>query len=742
MDNLKELIKQAENNDSQKQVELAREYCNRGLWDKAIYWYKSAIKLGNPDGLNGLGCCYLEGNGVIKDLYKARVLFEQAADGGSTRAICNIANFFEKDRQDELFLKAANLGNEYAQYMVGKDWMHGRLSPTSWSVIHKRDTIKAFDWFLKSANQGYSLAQYEVGLFFEKGTDPCIRNVEKALMWYEKSAKQGNKKATFAIGRLYANGIDDLSPDFEKAFYYYKIAADRGLKAAQFRAGMALLYGQGVKENKELAYNYLLKAAEKGHQESKIYVAAMLLMGYGVEKNKGQAKQWLDFTTDKEEISRKLCDLLEYIEESYEEVAETSSSPIEELLGSVDEYGVLYSLDGKKLLKYSLNDNFESFNFGTIKQQSLNDYIVKDGTEIICDNAFENCESIQKIKLPDTIKSIGENAFAHCENLENINLPEGITKLKDYTFEGCESLENLTLPSTLTEIGHNVFIKVHSLWSKSDKFIIKDGCLLSRDLKTLIHFFNDDRVQFKIPPYIETVGKSAFEGSHISKIEIPSTVKSIELCAFAECAELEILIFEPAIRNGQLSINSYSFNNCEKLKYVLLSDNVISIGDHAFSQCNLITHIEFPYSLEEIGSYAFENTSLSSVQLPKNLQRMGYKPFMMSNIVNIISKSPYFKVDENIVYDESGKKLLQYYGRYEKLQIRDGVEEIADYAFVCAWSLRMLVIPSSVKRIGRNILDQVVLETLFIDKNVYESNKDIIDELSYKNLIFLENDLY
>ena len=61
-----------------------------------------------------------------------------------------------------------------------------------------------------------------------------------------------------------------------------------------------------------------------------------------------------------------------------------------------DEYGVVYSRDGKCLLK---------------APQDLVEYKVKDGTEFIADAAFSGCK-IEKIVLPKSLKNIRPYAFS------------------------------------------------------------------------------------------------------------------------------------------------------------------------------------------------------------------------------------------------------------------------------------------------------------------------------------------
>ena len=66
-----------------------------------------------------------------------------------------------------------------------------------------------------------------------------------------------------------------------------------------------------------------------------------------------------------------------------------------------DEYGVKYSRDGKKLLMAS----------SSFREK---EYVVREGTEVICDCAFSDCESLQSITIPNFVTSIGDEAFECC----------------------------------------------------------------------------------------------------------------------------------------------------------------------------------------------------------------------------------------------------------------------------------------------------------------------------------------
>ena len=106
-----------------------------------------------------------------------------------------------------------------------------------------------------------------------------------------------------------------------------------------------------------------------------------------------------------------------------EECSQPTKATAKDLADAVeDEYGVKYSRDGKRLLKAN---------------GSLTEYTVKPGTCIVCDEAFYWCESLQDVKLPDTVEIIGNGAFSFCPFLQTINIPISVKRIGDSAFDHC-----------------------------------------------------------------------------------------------------------------------------------------------------------------------------------------------------------------------------------------------------------------------------------------------------------------
>ena len=89
----------------------------------------------------------------------------------------------------------------------------------------------------------------------------------------------------------------------------------------------------------------------------------------------------------------------------------------------IDEFGVKYSKDRRKLLK--------------VPQRFDSTYSIRKGTKSICDKAFYYCSALRSLVIPDSVTSIGDRAFLFCNSLHSLVLPDGVTSIGKSAFEGC-----------------------------------------------------------------------------------------------------------------------------------------------------------------------------------------------------------------------------------------------------------------------------------------------------------------
>lgn len=108
--------------------------------------------------------------------------------------------------------------------------------------------------------------------------------------------------------------------------------------------------------------------------------------------------------------------------------------------------------------------------------EALTSIVLPESVTQINRSAFELCIGLKSVKLNKGLVMLSENAFASCKSLISIELPETLTTLEPGVFQHCTSLKSLTIPNTVTVIGQNLLegcTALEELISFSSSFIDK-----------------------------------------------------------------------------------------------------------------------------------------------------------------------------------------------------------------------------------------------------------------------------
>ena len=265
-----------------------------------------------------------------------------------------------------------------------------------------------------------------------------------------------------------------------------------------------------------------------------------------------------------------------------------STKPTEEELKEafVDEWGVKYSKDRRKMLK--------------VPRELSGAYSVKEGTRIICDEAFWWCESLPDIVIPTSVTSIGDSAFSWCRSLSEIVIPSSVTSIGDRAFEDCSSLKYISIPKSVIGLNGNPFAEWNGkLECLSPNFVYEDDILFNKDKSRIISFRNQNIRSYVIPSSVTSIGDYAFwYCDSLSEIVIPSSVTSIGDHAFSDCYSLSEIVIPTSVT----SIGDSAFSSCNSLSEIVIPSSVTSIGDSAFYKCKFPDNLE----LELISRFGYK----------------------------------------------------------------------------------------------------------------------------------------
>ena len=242
--------------------------------------------------------------------------------------------------------------------------------------------------------------------------------------------------------------------------------------------------------------------------------------------------------------------------------------------------------------------------------------------------AFGMCLGLIEIVIPQSVTTIETSMFWDCANLTSLILPESMTEIPDALCYDCRSLKSITIPEGVTHIGQNAFSNCQSLESielptglESIGNVAFSSCI---GLKNLF-----------IPANVKEIGTWAFENcSGLTSITVETDNKfydSREDCnALIESATNTLLLgsIHTVIPEGITSIGNKAFYNIKEIKTIVVPENVTSIGEYAFAGCSSLTALVIPENVSSIGRAAFSDAhSLASVNIPKQITTIKTETF-------------------------------------------------------------------------------------------------------------------
>lgn len=233
------------------------------------------------------------------------------------------------------------------------------------------------------------------------------------------------------------------------------------------------------------------------------------------------------------------------------------------------------------------------------------------------------------------------------------------------------------------------------------------------------HFLPMDEIV--LPDNIVEIGKNAFAYTYLTKMNIPSSLRKLNIGSFKMSnigceRRAENLVFPEGIEE----IPDSCFVGTLAGETFTIPSTVRRIGDVAFYR-TAIYNVKFPESLEEIGFRAFYETGTKTLILPDNCHTIGTLAFGSSDYISkiILPKNlkavpdgfaPHCHITEIEVpasVTRIGESAFSICHDLKNVILHDGLEIIAADALSGCEKLSKLVLPSTLTKIEKYALSDI-----------------------------------
>ena len=255
------------------------------------------------------------------------------------------------------------------------------------------------------------------------------------------------------------------------------------------------------------------------------------------------------------------------------------------------------------------------------------------------DGEWEDRKSeIKKIVIESGVTEIGCSAFTDCTSLTDVVIPDSVTYIDNGAFLRCTNLSEISLPDSVIGLGSGVF----------------EDCT---NLKSV-----------RLPQNLTSIPYRFFFGcSRLKSISLPDSVTKIDEGAFGNCDLQEQVVQE-----------------------IVSSDNITFIGSRAFEGNKNIYTVHIGKNVEYIQTETFNYMSTPSFHDCTNLTS-----------ITVSSENQTYASINGLLCSKDGRSLLYVpVGISGRLDVPAGIETIGGEAMHYAFSIKIVHIPKSVKKIG------------------------------------------
>lgn len=145
--------------------------------------------------------------------------------------------------------------------------------------------------------------------------------------------------------------------------------------------------------------------------------------------------------------------------------------------------------------------------------------------------AFNKCNSLTEVTIPNTVIEIDYQAFYYCPNLKKVTIHEGVKTIGQTTFIGCTQLTSITIPGTIKNMD-----QAFSGNTALSHVTLTNGI---SNISNMAFKGCTGLTEIKVPISVEQICPGAFNGcTNLKSVLLEKNIKTINVNAFKDCTNL------------------------------------------------------------------------------------------------------------------------------------------------------------------------------------------------------------
>lgn len=228
--------------------------------------------------------------------------------------------------------------------------------------------------------------------------------------------------------------------------------------------------------------------------------------------------------------------------------------------------------------------------------------IVAPGVTILRQQVFQDCKVLTILKFADEMELLEESAIAWVPSITEITL--NAKKVGHRMLSGCDKLTKVIIGPAVEEFDDEPFtdcttVKEFIVAEGNTHFKAVDGVLFTADGKHLIRFPPAcNKTEYSLPAEVTSMNGYGFAYSKLKKVEIPGIKNIPEMAFFYANALSEVSM--PIVE----TIGYGAFDGTA-LSSIKLPSTLKSIDRQAFGRLENLEYIYIPSSVTSMGKYVF-----------------------------------------------------------------------------------------------------------------------------------------